>query len=71
MENNIKPERVRLGLTQVGLGEVLGVDASTIADWENSKRDIPSSKAKEMSEAFDCSVDYLFGLSDERAKVRF
>lgn len=71
MSNNIKSERGRLDLTQVELAGKLSVDASTISGWENGKRDIPSSKAKEMSELFDCSIDYLFGLSSERSKVRF
>lgn len=70
MINNIRSERVRLGLTQLELANRLSVDVSTISDWENTKRDIPSSKAKEMSMLFDCSVDYLFGLSSERAKTR-
>lgn len=71
MSNNIKSERCRLDLTQVELAGKLSVDASTIGGWENGKRDIPSSKAKEMSELFNCSIDYLFGLSNERSKVRF
>lgn len=71
MSNNIKSERGRLDLTQVELAGKLSVDTSTISGWENGKRDIPSSKAKEMSELFDCSIDYLFGLSNERSKVRF
>ena len=68
--NNIRSERARLGLTQCELANRLSVDTSTISDWENAKRDIPSGKAKEMSNLFDCSVDYLFGLSAERAKTR-
>ena len=71
MSNNIKSERGRLDLTQGELAGKLSVDTSTISGWENGKRDIPSSKAKEMSELFDCSIDYLFGLSNERSKVRF
>ena len=66
MGNNIKSERIRIGLTQEGLATRLGVDEQTIGRWENGKSPIPSNRAVELSDTFGCSVDYLFGLSDNR-----
>ena len=70
MTNNIKSERVRIGLTQEALAEKIDVDAATIRRWEKGSTDIPSSKAACMSMLFKCSVDYLFGLTDERKAAR-
>lgn len=64
--NNIRPERVRLGLTQTQLGNKLNVDVSTICNWEKERGSIPSGKAVEMADLFQCSTDYLFGRTDER-----
>lgn len=64
--NNIKSERTRLNLTQSELGKRVSVDAATIGRWEAEGSNIPSSKAIEMASLFGCSVDYLFGLCNER-----
>lgn len=64
--NNIASERVRKGMTQEELGETIGVVERTIRSWEKDERSIPSSKACEMAELFGCTIDYLFGLTDER-----
>lgn len=69
MPNNIKSERYRIGMTQEQLAEELSVSDSTIRGWEQGIRSIPSTYAVEMSDLFGCSVDYLFGLIDERTKT--
>lgn len=66
MTNNIKSERARLDMTQEDLAAEIGVDAGTIRRWEKGDTDVPSSKAAMMSKLFKCSIDYLFGLADER-----
>lgn len=63
---NIKSERARLGLTQEALAIRLEVSPFTISNWETESTPIPSTKAVEMSQLFGCSVDYLFGLSNDR-----
>lgn len=67
--NNIKSERTRIGLTQKGLATRLEVDEKTVGRWENEQSPVPSTQAVEMSDLFGCSVDYLFGLSDNRRTV--
>lgn len=69
MLNNIKSERVRKGFTQDALGEHLGVDVSTIRRWERDGADVPSGMAIRMSSLFGCTIDYLFGLTEERTKT--
>lgn len=69
--NNIKSERVRIDLTQEELAPKIGVDSSTIRRWEKGKSNIPSSAATLMSKLFNCSIDYLFGLSNERTKTGY
>lgn len=64
--NNIASERKKQNLTQEGLAERLGVVSKTIRSWEKGETSIPSSKACEMAKMFGCSVDYLFGLTNER-----
>lgn len=64
--NNIASERVKHNLTQEDLAERLGVVSRTIRSWEKDETSVPSSKACEMAQMFGCSVDYLFGLTDER-----
>lgn len=66
---NIKSERVRMGLTQKKLADRLDVDERTVSNWESETTPVPSTKAVEMSGIFGCSIDYLFGLSDERKTV--
>ena len=63
---NIASERVRLGLTQEGLAEQLGVARHTVLRWENGKTTPPTSAVYMMANIFGCSTDYLIGLTDER-----
>jgi transcriptional regulator with XRE-family HTH domain len=37
----LKAQRAALGLTQVQLAEILGVQPNTVARWENGVLDIP------------------------------
>lgn len=63
---NIASERVRLGLTQEGLAEHLGVARQTVLRWENGKTNPPTSAIYMMAYLFGCSTDYLVGRTDER-----
>lgn len=67
--NNIESERRRLHMTQEDLGNKLGVSYKRISRWENEQVPIPSSAAVKMSHLFGCSIDYLFGLSDDRKAI--
>ncbi len=62
---NIKVEMTRNGYSQESLAIVLGVTQKTISNWFY-KKNVPSTKLVEMSKLFDCSIDYLLGLKDDR-----
>ncbi len=68
--NNIASERVRASMTQRQLAEKLGVVTRTIRNWEKDETSVPSSGAREMAQLFGCSIDYLFGLTDERLQKK-
>lgn len=64
--NNLASERVRMGMSQTQLSEILGINPRTLGNWERGNNDIPSSKARQLAIIFGCTVDYLFGLTQER-----
>ncbi len=59
---NINAERARLGLSLEQLASELGVTRKTVYNWI-TKGDIPQSKLILMAEIFDCSIDYLLGMT--------
>lgn len=63
---NIEAERARRKLSQQYLAEYLGVSPRTFSNWIGGKTEIPCSAITKMSQLFDCSTDYLLGISDER-----
>lgn len=46
---DVKSIREKLGLTQAQLGEAVGVDQSTVSNWENGKS--PSGPARRILES--------------------
>ena len=64
MYRNIEAERARKGLTIKELTDALGLkEEKTYRNWRDSGKDLSSAVLIKMSEIFDCSVDYLLGLS--------
>ena len=66
MPNNIKSERVRLNISQKELGDMVGVDESTIARWERDIAPVKAGYLKALSDIFHCTTDYIIGRTDER-----
>ena len=66
MMNNIESERRRLGLTQEELGEKIGKGRSTIVRWEADPFVITGTYLVQLAKLFQCSIDYLLGLTPER-----
>lgn len=68
MKNQVKSERVRIGLNQAELGAALNppVSERTVREWEKSNSPISSFQLLNLIQLFHCSVDYLLGLTDER-----
>jgi transcriptional regulator with XRE-family HTH domain len=67
--NRIKAERVLINLKQVQLAQLLNVSRDTISSWERGSSNIPSSAVRKMAtEIFECSADWLIGISNMRTK---
>lgn len=63
---NIDAERARLGLTKTALASELGIERATLAGYVEGVRPIPLNILMKMASMFECSLDYLVGLSDSR-----
>ncbi len=57
-------------LSQQELGNVFGVDKGTISKIENGKT-LNSDLALSIADYFGVSMDYLFGLSDDKSPVNY
>jgi transcriptional regulator with XRE-family HTH domain len=63
----IKDKRKQLGLTQVELSHLLGVDRSTVSCWETGVSSPTLEKLVKIASVFGCTVDEL--LKDEKEVV--
>ena len=63
---NLASERVRLGMTQTELANLLDVSLSTVGKWESDISSMPTSAAQKAADFFGCSTDYLADRTDER-----
>ena len=61
----IRECRVKMGMTQDELAEVLMTKKSTISAYENDKIDIKISILKQIAKVLDTTVFYLVGEQDE------
>ena len=69
MQRNVTGERIRLerekrGISQVDLGNNLGLTRQTIGYLESGKRRPDSKTILKLCGFFNCSSDYLLGLTD-------
>ena len=62
----VKELRKEAGLTQIELGEKLGVDRNTIRRWENNENPPSEENLVLLSRCFDVSMYYLLGITDEK-----
>jgi transcriptional regulator with XRE-family HTH domain len=62
----IEAERIKHGLSKNDLAAKLGVSKRTMQNWQGGKTVMPLSKLLALSKVFDCSIDYLLGLTDKR-----
>lgn len=64
MYNNIEAERARNGWTIQEFADRLGICEKTYRDWISKDKELKTSTLAKMAELFECSTDYLLGLSD-------
>ena len=56
--------RIESNLSRVQLAEKLNVSVRLISYWENGQRECDFDMLIKIAEFFECSLDYLFGLTD-------
>ena len=68
MRENIEAERGRKQMSKEGLSRVLGITSRTYWNYI-SGGPIPSDKLIAMATLFNCSTDYLLGLTERRTSA--
>ncbi len=66
MGNRIRAERAMAKVSQAQLAEELGLTTPTLRRYENNIDSCPVGLAKQIAEYFDCSIDYIIGVSETR-----
>ncbi len=57
-------------LTQTDIARVLGTTYQYYSTYESGKRELPFSRAIELAEFYNVSLNYLAGLTDVPEKLR-
>lgn len=65
LPKRIRELRKNKGLSQIRLGEIMGVSQQTVAKWEAGRREPNLQTVVELARFFGVTVDYLSGNSDE------
>ena len=66
MNSRIKAERAMARVSQRELAMILDVAPLTVSKWEADIDKCPVGKLKAMAQYFNCSCDYLMGISETR-----
>lgn len=70
MGSRIKELRIKKGLTQEELADILGVNRVNISHYESGKiSNIPSDKLDTLANTFNTTVDYLMGRSNFPGRI--
>lgn len=64
-ENRLKELREKFGLSQIELGNRLGVTQQSVFAWEHGKTSPQIQTAITLAQMYGVSLDYLLGLSDD------
>jgi transcriptional regulator with XRE-family HTH domain len=65
--NRLKELRLEKGYTQIKMQLLTGIDQSDYSKIENGKRFYTFEQCKRIALALDTSMDYLAGITDEKA----
>ena len=66
-ENRLRSLRKAKGFTQIKMQHLTGIDQSDYSKIENGKRYYTFEQCKRIAVALGTSMDYLAGLTDEKA----
>ena len=67
MMSRLKKLRIEKGYTQIKMQLLTGIDQSDYSKIENGKRFYTFEQCKRIALALDTSMDYLAGITDEKA----
>lgn len=66
LNKRLEELRKKMKMTKKEVAELLKIDQSTYGKYELGKRQPDSEMLKKLAEIFDCTTDYLLGLSNIR-----
>ena len=66
--DRLKELRIEKQLSQKELAEMVATGQSSISAWERGEREPLAHQIVLLANFFDCSTDYLLGISDIREK---
>lgn len=61
---NLAKLRREYSMSQLDLAHMLGVSQQTVSKYENGIREPDNATLKKLAEIFNCSADYLLGITD-------
>ncbi|WP_053983389.1 helix-turn-helix domain-containing protein [Niameybacter massiliensis] len=65
----IRKERLQRGWSQENLADKLGMTKNAVSSYETEKTEPNIEILKRLSNIFDCTIDYLTGVSDDKDSV--
>ncbi|NFQ84139.1 helix-turn-helix transcriptional regulator [Clostridium sporogenes] len=65
----IKELREAKGINQLELSKILNVHKGSVSNWENNKRTPDTDMLTKIADFFNCSIDYLLGITDIKNKI--
>ena len=67
--NKIRQLRKARNMTQQEVGQALGVGNTAVSMYENGHRHLDDGLIRDLCALFDCSADYLLGLTDYHSSL--
>ena len=64
--NKLKQLRIEKNIKQQDLAKALNVTKQSVSNWENNKRLPDINTLIQLADFYNCSLDYLFGISNEK-----
>ncbi len=65
-DKRLKELRIEKQLSQKELAALLSTGQSSISAWERGEREPLAHQLVDLAGVFECSVDYLLGISDSK-----
>lgn len=70
LSETIKTERIKNGLSQARLGEILNVTQQAVGRWEKAQAEPDTDNLMKLAKLFNISIDYLVGYEEPTPEER-